>query len=522
MYLFANAVLAPSPSSEFGNSAPGPRSHANAVGVAAFPGARRNVTHTAAADVGGVSTSPLEFPPPSSSAPVRSNASPLVSTRPAAFAGVVDAVVVATRGDEDAFDRDRDSDVRLPRRWRILRATLAWVPTCRPRRPGRACGRLSRARRLGEARSARRHQRVCGDAPGLAGPSGVHGGDVDGREGVLEAEHDGHFAGSVAVVLGDEAEDADGEGALAVAAGEDGGELRLRDANVRVGGERGGVVLVPRAGVERAVDAAGAVRGEDATRAGWGGVRVGGGGGVRARGVVAGRDGIDARVRGERGEDGGASVHANRREGVLGGTVHVGADAKVPPGEVAAVRAADAAGAHAPERRARRGAVVDARHARTRRGVPFRGIAHRMAPRHVRGRVQILLERRRRPEDQQREERRARQGDAAAHGGERAPRTGPTGGGADVTAPFLMSATTPAPASVNVVSSEGTVSSVDRTPGRAASNPRRVGPRVRTTRTSATSRAMVTPTKTKSACVNQVRGGPAVLNTRSRGHPRRV
>ena len=364
--------------------------------------------------------------------------------------------------------------------------------------------------------------RVCGDAPGLAGPSGVHGGDVDGREGVLEAEHDGHFAGSVAVVLGDEAEDADGEGALAVAAGEDGGELRLRDANVRVGGERGGVVLVPRAGVERAVDAAGAVRGEDATRAGWGGVRVGGGGGVRARGVVAGRDGIDARVRGERGEDGGASVHANRREGVLGGTVHVGADAKVPPGEVAAVRAADAAGAHAPERRARRGAVVDARHARTRRGGAVRGIAHRMAPRHVRGRVQILLERRRRPEDQQREERRARQGDAAAHGGERAPRTGPTGGGADVTAPFLMSATTPAPASVNVVSSEGTVSSVDRTPGRAASNPRRVGPRVRTTRTSATSRAMVTPTKTKSACVNQVRGGPAVLNTRSRGHPRRV
>ena len=159
---------------------------------------------------------------------------------------------------------------------------------------------------------------------------------------------------------------------------------------------------------------------------------------------------------------------------------------------------------------------------RGRGGGAVRGIAHRMAPRHVRGRVQILLERRRRPEDQQREERRARQGDAAAHGGERAPRTGPTGGGADVTAPFLMSATTPAPASVNVVSSEGTVSSVDRTPGRAASNPRRVGPRVRTTRTSATSRAMVTPTKTKSACVNQVRGGPAVLNTRSRGHPRRV
>ena len=116
---------------------------------------------------------------------------------------------------------------------------------------------------------------------------------------------------------------------------------------------------------------------------------------MRGRGVVAGWVGFDARVRGEGGEDGGASVHANRREGVRGGTVHVRADAKVPPGEVAAVRAADAAGAHAPERRAGRGAVVDARHARTRRGGAVRGVAHRMAPRHVRGRVQILLERHR-------------------------------------------------------------------------------------------------------------------------------
>ena len=115
MYLFANAVPAPSPSSGFGNSATG-RSHANANRVETrSPGARRNVTHTAAADVGGVSRPPsfrggVSRPPSSSSsAPVRSNASHCLHASDA-FAGSYDAVETTTRGDEDAFDRDRDCD----------------------------------------------------------------------------------------------------------------------------------------------------------------------------------------------------------------------------------------------------------------------------------------------------------------------------------------------------------------------------------------------------------------------------
>ena len=105
MYLFANAVLARRrpPALEI-RRREGPRANANRVETRS-PGARRNVTHTAAADVGGVSR-PLSS---SSSAPVRSNASHCLHASDA-FAGSYDAVETTTRGDEDAFDRDRDSD----------------------------------------------------------------------------------------------------------------------------------------------------------------------------------------------------------------------------------------------------------------------------------------------------------------------------------------------------------------------------------------------------------------------------